>query len=58
MKLAYLFSFKYWEYSPPQYVLVYAENEEEARNIGCENCSYNSGEKAKPKDLILQTYGL
>lgn len=58
MKIAYLFSFTYWSYSPPKYILVYAENEEQAREIGSDNLFYNSGEKAKPKDLILQTYGL
>lgn len=58
MKTAYLFSFEFWAYAPPRYILVYAYSEEEARIIGCENCSYNSGAKAKPKDLLLQTYGL
>lgn len=58
MKIAYLFSFKNWKYQQEKYILVYAENEEEARKIGCKNCYYNNGEKASPKDLIIQTYGL
>lgn len=58
MKTAYLFSFNSWQYSPPQYILVYAMNEEEAREIGSKNCFFHSGTKAKPKDLNLVTYGL
>lgn len=58
MKIAYLFSFEYWQFSPPRYILVHAINEEEARNIACKNLSYNSGERAKPNDVKLVTYGL
>lgn len=58
MKIAYLFSFTFWENEPAQYLLVYAENEKEAREIGCKQCEYNSGQKAHPKDLQLCTYGL
>ena len=58
MKKAYLFSFTFWHDSPDQYLLVYAETEKEAREIGCKQCEYNSGQKAKPNDLHLCTYGL
>lgn len=58
MKTPYLFSFIYWFDSPPKYILVYAENEEEARKIGSENCIYNSGKIAEPKDLELCTHGI
>ena len=58
MKKAYLFSFIYWAYSPPKYILVYAENVEEARSIACENLTYHSGEKARNRDVILETVGL
>lgn len=54
----YLFSFKYWQFDPPIYILVYAKNEEEARDIGAKQCHFNSGEQAKPKDLQLCTYGI
>lgn len=58
MKQPYLFSFVHWAYSPPRYILVYAENEKEAREIGAKNCTFNSGDKARPRDLVLLTYGL
>jgi hypothetical protein len=54
----YLFSFKYWQYDPPRYILVYAKNEEEARLLGAKKCYFNSGQIASPEDLVLCTYGL
>lgn len=58
MKKAYLFSFSFWENSPNRYLLVYAETEEKARDIGCKHCEFNSGQRAHAKDLQLCTYGL
>jgi len=58
MKKAYLFSFKYWQYDPEIYILVYAEHEEEARILGAEQCYFNSGDKAHPSNLKLRTYGI
>lgn len=55
---AYLFSFKSWSNDPFQYILVYAENEINAREIGSKNCFYNSKEQSKPEDLYLCTFGL
>jgi hypothetical protein len=43
---------------PNPYLNAYAEDEEKAREIGCQNLCYHSGERAQPKDLILETYGL
>jgi len=57
-KKAFLFSFTFWHDSPDQYLLVYAETEKEAREIGRKQCEYNSGQKAHAKDLRLCTWGL
>lgn len=58
IKKAYLFSFVYWAYSPPKYILVYAEDEEQARDLACNKLTYNSGEKALKRDVILETINL
>jgi hypothetical protein len=58
MKIAYLFSFVYWPHSPEKYILVYAQNEEAAREIGARKCFFNSGKMASPENLELVTYGL
>ena len=54
----YLFSFIYWEYSPAQYILVYAENEQKAREIGVKQLKYMCGDKLHPNQLNLCTFGL
>jgi len=54
----YLFSFKYWQYDPPKYILVYAKNEKEARDIGAKQCYFNNGQIASPEHLVLCTFGL
>ncbi len=55
MKQPYLFSFTSWQYDPPKYILVYAENENEARILGSKKCFFNSGAEAKPSDLLSCT---
>ncbi len=57
-KIAFLFSFQPWINDPTRYLLVYAETEQEAREIGCKKCRYNSGEEVKPERLTLCTYGI
>jgi hypothetical protein len=57
-KTAYLFSFTNHYLSPPNYILVYANSEEEARIIGASKCYFHSREQASPKDLILCVYGI
>jgi len=55
---AYLFRFQAWHLDPPEYILVYAENEEDARKLASKRLQYYSGEKAKLKDIISCTFGL
>lgn len=57
-RTAFLFSFNSWHSDPNKYILVHARNEQEAREIGCKQCRFNSKEIAKPSDLELVTYGL
>lgn len=56
--IAYLFSISLWQFDPPIYLLVYAETERQAREIGAAQCHYNSRAPVKPEDLKLQTFGL
>lgn len=56
MKHPYLFSFVPWQSDPPQYILIYAENEGSARTIACDKLYYTSGKKAKEKDVISCTH--
>ena len=56
MKKAYLFRLQLWKYDPAEYILVYAKNEDEAREKGSKKLFYNCGDQAKPKDLKLVTY--
>lgn len=58
MGKAYLFSFIYYYNSPPQYILVYAENEESAKEFARSKLFYNSGEPAKIEDIISCTFGI
>jgi len=52
----YLFKLQLWQYDPAEYILVYAKDEDEAREKGSKKLFYNSGEQSKPKDLELVTY--
>ena len=51
----YLFRFSGWHKDQPEYILVYAENEEEARIIASKQFKYNCGKKAELKDIISCT---
>ena len=56
MNKAYLFRLQLWQFDPPEYILVYAKNEEEAREKGAKQLNYNSGAPAEPNHLGLVTY--
>lgn len=56
-KTAYLFSFRSWHNDPYEYAMVYAYNEQEARELACKNCQYHSGARPTPNALNLITYG-
>lgn len=58
--IAFLFKIRLWQYDPYEYLLVYAQNEDEARKklVETSGKKYNSGTPIQSKDLILETYGL
>ena len=56
--IAYLFRFNFHVQEPDKYLLVYAETEDKARDIGAAQCRFYNDAPAKPEDLKLCTYGL
>jgi hypothetical protein len=60
-KKGFLFTFQDWHLNPLQYIFVYGENEDEARELGSRQCRYHSqkhNEYAPKEDLKLVTFGL
>jgi hypothetical protein len=57
-KKAFLFSFQKHVLDQIEYILVYALDENEAREIGRRKCYFHCGDMAKLTDLKLVTYGL
>lgn len=56
MKIAYLFRIRLWQYDPAEFILVYGEDEVDAREKGAKQLVYNSGEQVNPIDFKLVTY--
>jgi hypothetical protein len=53
---AFLFKVKTWQYASPEYILVHAENELDARNKAFGKVKYNNGVYVPADDYILVTY--